>query len=48
MRYEWLDGRTDELVDRHESGQSLREIADAFGVSAPTIHRRLRDTDVNM
>ncbi|RDZ63865.1 endonuclease I [Haloferax sp. Atlit-12N] len=48
MRYEWLDERVDELIERYEAGQSLREIADVFDVSAPTIHRRLQDHDVAM
>lgn len=48
MRYEWLDERVDELIERYEAGQSLREIAEVFDVSAPTIHRRLQDHDVTM
>lgn len=47
-RYDWLDDRIDELVTRYESGQSLREIADALGVTAPTIHHRLQETDIEM
>lgn len=47
-RYEWLDERIDEIVDRYEAGQSLQEIADAFDVSASPIHTRLRERDVNM
>jgi predicted DNA-binding protein YlxM (UPF0122 family) len=47
-RYEWLDERVDELAERYESGQSLREIADAFDVTPPTIHSRLRDHGVEM
>jgi hypothetical protein len=48
MRYEWLDDRIDELVARYEAGQSLQDIADVFGVTKPTIHRRLRETDIAM
>jgi len=33
---------------RYESGQSIRELTDEFNVSAPTIHRRLREQDVAM
>lgn len=48
MRYDWLDDCTDELVERYESGQSLREIADVFGVSTSPIHDRLKETTVEM
>jgi predicted DNA-binding protein YlxM (UPF0122 family) len=48
MRYEWLDERLDEIVHRYESGQSIKEIADGFGVSTSPIHRRLQDHDVAM
>ncbi|MFB9824231.1 helix-turn-helix domain-containing protein [Halobaculum roseum] len=48
MRYEWLDESIDELAERYDAGQSLREIADEFGVSTPTIHNRLKDHDVSM
>jgi predicted DNA-binding protein YlxM (UPF0122 family) len=47
-RYEWLDECIGELVERYESGQSLREIADAFDVTPPTIHSRLQNHDVEM
>lgn len=47
-RYKWLDDRIEEIVDRYETGQSLQEIADAFGVSTSPIHTRLRERDVNM
>lgn len=47
-RYEWLDEHVDEIVERYvEEGQSLREIANHFGVSAPTIQRRLHENDVS-
>ncbi|WP_277542868.1 endonuclease I [Haloarcula laminariae] len=47
-RYEWLDERIGEIIDRYEAGQSLREIADIFDVSTSPIHKRLRDHDVGM
>ena len=47
-RYEWLDERVDELIERYESGQSLQDIADIFDVSPPTIQRRLHEHDVEM
>lgn len=47
-RYEWLDERIDELVERYEKGQSTHQIADAFDVSAPTIYKRLQEQDVSM
>jgi hypothetical protein len=48
MRYEWLDERIDELVDRYESRQSIREIAHAFDVLTSPIHSRLQEVEVNM
>jgi uncharacterized protein (DUF433 family) len=48
MRYEWLDERIDEIIERYEDGQSTHQIADVFDVSAPTIHRRLREQNVSM
>lgn len=48
MRYEWLDERVDEIIERYEDGQSLREIADVFGVSTTPIHRRLHENEVVM
>lgn len=48
MRYDWLDDCVDELVEKYESGQSLREIADTFGVSTSPIHTRLQDAEVEM
>jgi len=48
MRYDWLDDCVDELVERYESGQSLHDIAEVFGVSTTPIHSRLKETDVNM
>lgn len=47
-RYEWLDEYIDELAERYESGQSLREIAEAFDVTPPTIHSRLQNHDIEM
>ena len=47
-RYEWLDECIDELAERYDSGESLREIADTFDVTPPTIHRRLQNHDVEM
>ncbi|EMA30479.1 endonuclease I-EndH [Haloarcula japonica] len=47
-RFEWLDEHTDEIIDRYESGQSLREIANVFDVSPPTIQRRLHEHDTEM
>ncbi|WP_424006930.1 endonuclease I [Haloferax denitrificans] len=48
MRYEWLDERVDEIIERYESGQSLREIAEVFDVSTRPIQSRLHDHDVAM
>jgi|AntDeeMetageno51_2_1112566.scaffolds.fasta_scaffold00488_11 Zn-dependent peptidase ImmA (M78 family) len=48
MRYEWLDERVDEFIERYEAGQLLQDIADAFEVSTPTIQRRLHEHDVTM
>lgn len=45
MRYEWLDDQIDEIVDRYEQGQSMREIADVFEVSVHPIQTRLHETD---
>lgn len=47
-RYEWLDKRIDEIVGSYEDGQSIREIADEFGVSTSPIHRRLHEHEVSM
>jgi len=47
-RYEWLDDRIDEIVSRYEDGQSIQNIADAFGVSTSPIHQRLHEHEVSM
>lgn len=47
-RYEWLDERADELVQRYESGQSLQDIAAEFDVSTKPIRTRLRERDIDM
>lgn len=48
MRYDWLDERIDEIIERYESGQSIRDIAEVFDVSTGPIHQRLQDHDVAM
>lgn len=46
-RNTWLDEQVDEIVDRYiEQRQSMREIAEAFDVSPPTIRKRLIENDV--
>jgi len=47
-RYDWLDEHVDEMVERYEDGESLRDIADVFDVSPPTIRRRLTEQEVDM
>jgi len=47
-RYEWLDERIDEIVERYEAGQSLRDIADVFDVSTRPIQTRLHERDTDM